>query len=56
MNQEELIEALREGLSIEIERAQNYYSYPHLSVRLMFDGVLISESTCTIYDGDHSGQ
>jgi hypothetical protein len=56
MNKEELIEALLEGLSIEIERDQNYYSYPHLSVRIMYDNVLISESTCTIYDGDCHGQ
>jgi len=51
---QELLEFLRNNLSVSIERDQEYYSYPHLSVKLWLDGDVVSESSCTIYDGERN--
>lgn len=55
MDREELIDFLRENLTIEISRDQDYYSYPHIEVKLMLCGQLIDSSQTTIYDGEHNG-
>lgn len=55
MDREELIDFLRENLTITIERDQCYYSYPHIEVKLMLCGKLIDSSQTTIYDGEHNG-
>lgn len=55
MDRDELIDFLRENLSITIDRDQGYYSYPHLEVKLHLCGQVIDTSSCTIYDGEHNG-
>lgn len=55
MDREELIDFLRENLTIEIERDQDYYSYPHLMVKIKIGNETISNSSCTIYDGECDG-
>lgn len=55
MEREELIDFLRENLTIEIDRDQGYYSYPHLEVKLKIRGQLIDSAQCTIFDGEHNG-
>lgn len=52
MDREELIDFLRENLTITIDRDQDYYSHPHLEVKLKLCGDVIDSSQCTIYDGD----
>lgn len=56
MNKEELLDFLRENLNIVISRDQPYYSYPELTVKFGLGDEVISEYSCTIYDGEHSGQ
>lgn len=55
MDREELIEFLKENLSIEIDRDQSYYSYPHIEVKLKLCGQVFDSSQCTIYDGERNG-
>jgi hypothetical protein len=55
MDKDELIDFLRGNVTIEISRDQDYYSYPHIEVKLKVCGELIDSSQCTIYDGDHNG-
>lgn len=55
MDREELIDFLRENLTININRDQDYYSYPHIEVTLSLCGEQISSSQTTIYDGEHNG-
>ena len=54
MDREEIIEFLKENLSIEIDRNQDYYSYPHLEVKLKLENQIISSCITTIYDGERS--
>jgi hypothetical protein len=51
----ELIQFLRDNMTIEISRDQEYYSYPYIEVKLKVCGQLIDSSQCTIYDGEHNG-
>lgn len=55
MDKEEMIAFLRENMTIEISRDQDYYSYPHIEVKLKVCGKLIDSSQCTIYDGERNG-
>jgi hypothetical protein len=55
VTKEELVEFLKESLTISINRDQDYYSYPHLEVELLLDGEIISSCITTIYDGDQHG-
>lgn len=52
MDKQELLDFLRENLTIHINRHQDYHSYPHIEVMLKFDGQLIDSDQCTIYDGE----
>ena len=52
MNEEELINFLKDNLSIRIVRDQEYYSNPHIEVKLLLCGEVINYDQCTIYDGD----
>lgn len=54
IDKEELLDFLRENLTIHINRHQDYHSYPHIEVMLKFDGQLIDSDQCTIYDGERS--
>lgn len=55
MDKQEILDFLRENLTISISRDQGYYSYPYIEVKLMLDGEVISTDECTIYDGEHNG-
>ena len=55
MTKEELVEFLKENLTIIIDRDQGYWSYPHLEVKLLLGGEVISNCTTTIYDGERNG-
>lgn len=46
----EIFQYLKDNLVIEISRDQDYYSHPHLEVKVTLEGELVSESMCTIYD------
>lgn len=54
MTKEELVEFLKENLTITIDRHVQYYSYPSLDVEIRLGDELITYSSCTIYDGDNS--
>lgn len=52
MDRDELIEFLRENMTIQIDRNLEYYSYPSLEVVISIAGQEISRSSTTIYDGE----
>jgi hypothetical protein len=52
MNKEDIVEFLKNNLTINIERWTGHYQYPTLEVKLMICDELISAAECTIYDGE----
>lgn len=54
MDKQELLQFLKDNLTIQVRRDQDYYSHPHLTVTLRFDGEVIDSDQCTIYDGERS--
>lgn len=52
IDKDELIEFLRENLTIRIERNHEYYSHPCIEVELYLGNEKISSDNCTIYDGE----
>lgn len=54
MSKDELIEFLKENLNIVIRRDDQYHGYPELTVKLGLGDLIISEYSCTIYDGEHN--
>lgn len=52
MDRDELIEFLRENMTIQIDRNLEYHSYPSLEVVISIAGQEISRSSTTIYDGE----
>lgn len=55
MNREELIDFLKENLSVNIKRTQDYYSYPELVVSIELDGETISTASTIVYDEARHG-
>lgn len=55
MNREELIEFLKENLTVNIKRTQDYYSYPELTVSIEIDGEQISAASAIVYDEERHG-
>lgn len=50
MSKEELIEWLKDNLSLSIDRNYGFYSHDTLEVTLMIEGDIISKSEVTIRD------
>lgn len=55
MDREELVAFLKENLTINIKRTQDYYSYPELTVSIEIDGEQISAASAIVYDEERHG-